>query len=197
MHDSKSDVIAREAARLLHNGNAGSVDEAIHNAAEALGAGNGDSRPGRGRVRKHAQAMAMQELGDLGYAESVRRVLETAERFMTALEESLTDVRTVLAGRAAEAHIDGGVTLYVRAYTTSPINELAQLLVDLGYDEPGFETAETRHGRLDRMTLEDDGLEIVLTRCPPQLESEAKKDLFSGQRIATLTLEELRRMIAR
>lgn len=190
MSDPRTDAIAREAARLLETSRAPTIDEAIRTAAEALGF-RGASLPGPGRVRKHAQAMAMQALGDAGYAESVRAVLLRAERLMTVLVESRPDVEPLLVGRAARGHVDGGVTVHVRAYTDVSIGELARVLVEFGYDEPRFETAETRYGRLDRLRLDDDGIEITVTRCPGRV-ARAATDLFTGRPIRTATLGELR-----
>jgi len=191
-----ADHIAREAARLLHRGRAPTVAEAIRRAADQLGVDDPASWPGPGRVRRHVQAMSMQALGDAGYAESIRQVWVVAERLMTLLEASHLDVRTLLAGRAAEGHIDGGVTLHVRAYTDLPIGVLAETLLRFGYDEPEFDTARTRHGNMDRMRIGDEGQEIVVTRVPPGLESQAALDLFTDRRIEALTLDALRAKMA-
>ena len=101
MTDLRTDQIAREAARLIETGRAESIDAAIHAAADALNLQD-VPLPGRGRVRKHAQAMSMQALGDVGYADSVRNVWEIAEQLMTALEQAMPDDPTLLVGRAAK-----------------------------------------------------------------------------------------------
>ena len=194
MTDLQTDQIAREAARLIETGRAESIDAAIHAAASALNLQD-VPLPGRGRVRKHAQAMSMQALGDVGYAESVRNVWEIAEQLMTALEQAMPDDPTLLVGRAAKGQIDAGVTIHLRIYTKSPIAEIAQALADFDYDEPTFETAQTSSGRLNRLRLTEEGIEIVLTRCLPEMIKDAQVDLFKGQRIETVTLEELREML--
>ena len=194
MTDPQTDQIAREAARLIETGRAGSIDAAIHAAASALNLQDAPL-PGRGRVRKHAQAMSMQALGDEGYADSVRNVWEIAEQLMTALEQAMPDDPTLLVGRAAKGQIDAGVTIHIRIYTTSPISEIAQSLADFDYDEPTFETADTTSGRLNRLRLTEDGIEIVLTRCLPEMLKDAHLDLFKGQPIEMVTLEELREML--
>jgi hypothetical protein len=195
MNDPRTDAIAREAARLIESSRAASIGEAIRAAADALGYNDADL-PGPGRVRQHARALAMQALGDVGYADAVRRVWRVAERVMTVLDQALSDVDPLLVGRAAQGLIDGGVTVHVRLYTDAPIGEVAEALVQFGYEEPAFETANTRLGRLNRVRLEDDGLELVLTRCPPRLAAKPGQDLFSGRPIATVTLAELRRKLA-
>ncbi|MHC4773713.1 MAG: hypothetical protein ACYTBR_00425 [Planctomycetota bacterium] len=195
MNDPRTDAIAREAARLIESSRAASIGDAIRAAADALGFDDVDL-PGPGRVRRHARALAMQALGDVGYADAVRRVWRVAERLLTALDQAMSHVDPLLVGRAAQGLIDGGVTVHVRLYTDAPIGEIAEALVEFGYDEPAFETANTRLGRLNRVRLEDDGLELVLTRCPPHLAGTAGRDLFSGRPITTATLAEIRRKLA-
>ncbi len=191
MTDYRTDEIAREAARLMEFNCAWSIGEAIRAAASALGYHDIDL-PGHGRVRKHAQGLALQALGSDGYARSVGDVWRVAERIMTVLAEAVPDAEPLLAGRAAQGLIDGGVTLHVRVYTQASIGDVAQTLVDFGYEEPGFETAATRFGRLDRLRLADEGIEVLLTRCPPNVVGRSSVDLFSGKPVSTATLAELR-----
>lgn len=195
MTDYRTDEIAREAARLMEFNCAWSIGEAIRAAASALGYHDVDL-PGHGRVRKHAQGRAMQALGSEGYAQSVADVWRVAERIMTVLAEAVPDAEPLLVGRAAQGLIDGGVTLHVRVYTQASIGDVAQTLVDFGYEEPGFETAATRFGRLDRLRLADEGIEVLLTRCPPNVVGRSSVDLFSGKPVSTATLAELRRKLA-
>ena len=72
---------------------------------------------------------------------------------------------------------------------------LGRALADFDYDEPTFETAQTTSGRLNRLRLTEEGIEIVLTRCLPEMIKDAQVDLFKGQPIETVTLEELREML--
>ncbi len=134
----------------------------------------------------------MQAQGSEGYALSVADVWRVAERIMTVLAEAVPDAEPLLAGRAAQGLIDGGVTLHVRVYTRVSIGDVAQTLVDFGYEEPGFETAETRFGRLDRLRMADEGVEVIVTRCPPNVVVRSGEDLFSGKPLSTATLAELR-----
>ncbi len=195
MPDSRTDEIAQRAARLLGSHRARDIDEAIRMAAEALGHERA-VLPGHGRVREHARAMALAALGEAGYAESVRKVWEAAERLMTVLVESMSDARVLLVGRAAAGQIDGGVTVHVRLYTETDIGEVARTLVNFGYGEPEFETAETRLGRLSRLRLEDEGIELVITRCLPHMAGGVEADLFTGRPIETAELEEVRRKLS-
>ena len=192
--DSRTDEIAREAARLVESNRVGSIGEAIRAAASALGYQDVDL-PGHGRVRKHVQGLAMQTLGSEGYAQSVGDVWRVAERVMTVLAEAVPDAEPLLAGRAAQGMIDGGVTLHVRVYTQASIGDVAQTLVDFGYEEPDFETAATRFGRLDRLRLADEGIDVLVTRCPPDVVGRSGEDLFSDKPVSTATLAELREKI--
>lgn len=190
--DPRTDEIARVAARLIEAGRSAAFDEAIRAAAEKLGYRDAHL-PGHGLVRRHAEALSMQAHGAEGNAERRRRILEIAERLMALFAETRDDVEPMLAGRAASGLLGGGEPLHVRLYTRADVGDLARTLVEFGYDEPAFETAETRHGRLSRMRISDDGVEIVLTRCLPELRRDAAKDLFTGAPVATATLADLTR----
>ncbi len=194
MINLRTDQIAREAARLIETDQADSIGQAIRAAADALGFSDAQL-PGHGRVRMHAQAMSMQALGDVGYAESVREVWRAAERLMTVLTEATPAIEPLLVGRAAKGQIDAGVTLHGRAYTRSPIETMAHLLVEFGYEEPAFETVTTKLGRLSRMRLNDDGVELVVTRCLPDMARRSHVNLFTGRPIKTVTLVEVRRLL--
>lgn len=195
MTSKETDLIAREAARLFETGEAASLPEAIAEATERLGLARAEP-PGQGRVRQHIRAMSMQALGGAAYAESVRDVMRRAEEVMTLLETSYDDVRTRLVGRAAKGLVDGGAELHIRVYTRRPLGEIAALLVAQGYVEPDFETANTRYGRLDRMRIAEDEVELVLTRCLPPMLGDAGRSLFTGRAIDAVDLAELGRRIA-
>lgn len=183
-----TDQIAREAARLYELGQASSIGDAIHTAIERLKMA-GTPPPSFGRVREHLRGFAMQALGERGYAAGVQRVLEIAEEVMTLFE----DCAPQLVGRGAKAQIDGGVVLHIRVYTGTPIEKLAEVLEEADYEPPKIETVNTRFGRLNRLRFEEDGQEVVLTRCLPSMTiAERAKDLFTGKKIALLELEELR-----
>jgi hypothetical protein len=186
--------IAREAARLYHEGKAGSVAESIRKASQQVGL-HGSDAPSAGKVRRHVQAMSMQAMGSDAYAAAMKERLRGAEQLMSALDEYYAGVPMFLVGRGAKGQLDGDLVLHVRIYTDAPIKELAQTLVDLGYDEPKFETVNTRHGRLNRLRFEDDDAEILLTRCLPAMLKSAQQDLFTNAPIATLTLKQLREQL--
>jgi hypothetical protein len=193
---NRTDAIAREAARLVSLGSVESIEHAIGRAAETLGFDTA-RLPTPGRVRQHLQAMTMQQLGAEGYNDVVRSVLDAAEQVMTVLEMADHDARTLLMGRAARGHVDGGVTLHIRLYCDVSVTHIAALLVEHGYVEPVFETAETRFGRLDRIRLYEEEGEIVITRCMPDFWPRRSEHLFKDERINAQSLTELRQRLAR
>jgi hypothetical protein len=194
MADPRTDQIAREAARLLETGRADDVAKAIRAAAGNLGFSSAPL-PGAGRVRKHAQAMAMQAMGEAAYNSKRLKVWRVAEQIMTVFEHGMSDASTVLVGRSAEGQIDAGVTIHIRLYTRNSVSEIAAALVQFGYDEMHFDTAETRHGRLNQVKLKEEDFDVVLTRCPPELDVPPNNDLFTGKAIVTMTLPHLRRQL--
>jgi hypothetical protein len=195
MPDPRTDEIAREAARLIETGRIDGLAQAIHQASHALGY-HGVPLPGKGRVRKHAQAMAMQALGEEAYLKRRRRMWEVAEELLAAIDHALPEVNALLVGRAAEGHMDAGVTIHVRLYTRQALPEIVKTLVELGYGEPAFETADTRLGRLDQARFsDDDDFEVVLTRCLPEMFASRGVHLFTGEPLTIRTLAEVRRMM--
>ena len=194
MPDPRTDEIAREAARLMHTGCADDINDALDLAAKSLGYSSA-RLPGHGRVRKHAQAMTMQAIGDAAYHQHVRHIWEIAEQIMTVFEHTMPDVQMLLAGRAAQGLIDAGVTIHIRLYTRHSDVELARALIDFGYDAPEFTSIDTRFGRLQQIRLTDDGVEVALTRCMPELAAHASTDLTTGKSITTLSLPALRKQL--
>jgi len=139
--------------------------------------------------------MAMQSMGEAAYNAKRVRIWQIAEQIMTVFEHVMSDAEPALVGRAAEGQIDAGVTIHIRLYARNSISDIAAALVQFGYDEPSFQTAETRHGRLNQVRVVEEGIDVVLTRCPPELEIAAGIDLFTGKAITTLTLAQLRRQL--
>lgn len=194
MTDPRTDQIAREAARLIELGRTDDIDSAIRIATDALGF-RGAPQPGQGRVRKHAQAMAMQALGAEAYGETRIKIWQIAEQVMSVFEHAMPDTAALLVGRAAQGFFDAGVTIHIRLYTRQPVEEIARVLVEYGYDEPTFETAETRHGRLSQVRITEDSFDVVMTRCLTEMAASSEFDLFTGKSIETITLQALRRKL--
>ena len=194
MPSQRTDQIARAAARLISTGRARTIAEALRAARDTMG-WHDVQMPAYTLVRKHAGAMAMQAMGAEAYAERVRQVWRIAERLMTVLAEGMPDIEPLLVGRVAKGLIDAGATIHIRLYTRAPIADVARALIGFGYEEPDFETINTRHGRLNRMRMSDDGIDVVLTRCLPEMDAEAHVDLFTDRPIETATLNDLRKKI--
>ena len=188
--------LARAAARLYHEGKAKTIADAIRKAVQQHGL-NESETPTQGRVRKHVQALSMQALGGDAYADAVKRRLRAAEQLMSALDEHYAGVPIYLVGRAAKGHVDGDTVLHIRIYTDDSIEDLAQTVVDFGYNEPKFETASTRLGKLNRLRLvdEDAAADIVLTRLLPAMHKSVRHDLFTSAPIAVQTLKQLRHQL--
>ena len=109
---------------------------------------------------------------------------------MGALERAFRG-RTVLCGRGARGQFDGGAQLHVRLYARAELPEIAQLLVEEGFEEPSFETVETVHGRANRLRTALDGVGLAVTRCLPEWWGDRAKDLVTGARTDVRTLEEV------
>jgi hypothetical protein len=194
MVDPRTDQIAREAARIIGKGRTDDIPTAIRLATSALGL-QGVPIPGAGRVRKHAQAMTMQALGEAAYAQARTNLWRIAEQVMAVFEHAMPDAASLLVGRAAQGFFDAGVTVHIRLYTRIDVGAIASALVEYGYDEPEFSTVETRKGRLSQVRFKDESLDIVVTRCMPELKGEASLDLVTGKTIEVIGLEALRRRL--
>lgn len=190
MTDVTTDDLARRAARLIELGRAATVDDALRQVTESLDEWTRSHvrAPSHGLVREHVRGYAMQSMGEQAYHESVRGVWRVAEDVMTLFESH----DPVLVGRAAKGQIDAGATTHIRIYTDEDVGELAQTLVEHEYEEPTFDTINTRWGRLNRLHLEEAGVQIIITRCRPQMRAEAAVNLHDGSRVEVLTLSRLR-----
>lgn len=189
--DARIDLLAQQAARLVHTGKVESVDEAIRRAIEDTGWIE-VPRPSRSLVRRHVQGLTMQAIGAAEYQKRIVDVWEVAERLMAVVD----DCDPHLLGRAARGHIDAGVTLYLRVFTSQRIGVLAQRLVEVGCEEPRFSTADSRHfGRFDRLDFQEEGLHVVITRCSPHQRELVDVDLFTGRPIESIGLIALRQQI--
>jgi hypothetical protein len=135
--------------------------------------------------------MSMQAMGAEAYHESVLDIWRLADELMATIEQIAPGSRPALVGRAAKGHVDAGARLNVRLHTRMPIDCIAAALVDYGYPEPGFDTADTRFGRFDRLRFEEAGCEVVVTRCLPELIDRAGVDLFTGQPLPSLSADQL------
>jgi len=136
-----------------------------------------------------------QDRGDSGHAALTAERLRIAEEIMTLLEMRAAPSELWLVGRAAKGHLDADPKLRIRAHCTAPIGEIAAALVDAGYEEPAFQVAESKWGRLDRIRFREQGVECVVTRCPRAQVLDSSLDLFTGAPVPRIDLAGLRRMI--
>lgn len=206
VHRPIDDEIARDAARLLTDsifagGRVASAAEAIRTAAARRNAE--PSTVPLALVREHVRGLAMETLGVAGYAAHVADILERAEELMTLLAhvgagwgaERCIEPRLALVGRAAKGQVDADPTCRIRVETTRTDAELADLIVAAGYEEPRFETVDSRFGRLSAIVVDDDGVTHRVMRCPPSMRIPFDRDLRSGHPIPSVDLDGLRRAI--
>ncbi|MFO0829206.1 MAG: hypothetical protein U0572_13785 [Phycisphaerales bacterium] len=186
---------ARRAAALLRDGRAKSLDEAIAIAAER--AGLAASEVAVADVRRHAQAMLMQELGDDGYRRHVADVLTRAEEAMTLLSTLPDEPATSLVGRAVRGEVDADPRCRIRVWTDADIGDIAAMFVAAGYAEPEFATVETRWGRLAQLVVDDDGVELRVTRCPPNARVPRDVSLTTKHAVPSASIDEVRTAIER
>lgn len=194
-----NDAIAREAARLLAIGRAEDMDQAIALARQSVDVNGQASRM---RVRRHAQAMSMQAVGEEAYRRRQREMLMLAEEIMTAIEQAFPESGTLLVGRAAGGHFDGDPSIHIRVHNDESTDEIARVLSEFGFDDAdfAFTTLDTAHvGRLSQVewTENEPTVRIVLTRCPSLRVFESASDLVTGKSIATLTLEQVAERLKR
>jgi hypothetical protein len=188
----------REAARLLDAARGGgrslAIEEAIRLAAAR--AGIDPAAISAAEIRDHARGVAMAELGDEGYRRRVAEILGVAESAMTLLEMLPGEPRTVLVGRAAKGQVDADPFCRIRIASDQSSAVIAARLVEAGYEEPSFGTVATRFGRLERLVLVDDGVELRITRCPPAMRIPVDGDLRGAGRVPALDLDGVRETIA-
>lgn len=185
------DRIARRAAALVASGRVADLGAAVRLAAESLGFARGAPLPTDGEVREHLRGMSQEAMGAEAYGALVEETLALAAVVMDALERA-TGGRTLLAGRGARAQFDGGAELHVRLYARAELADIAAVLDECGFEEPAFETVETRHGRANRVRTSLDGVTLCVLRCLPEWWDDRGRDLVTGHPAATRTLEGLR-----
>lgn len=184
----EADPHAEEAARRFDAGTSGSIESAI----DATASRHPEApRPTANHVRRHLRGLAEERLGREGYLQWQAEVLRRGLEVMEGLEGE----RVTLAGRAAQGLLDGDPSLHLRVETNRSIGELAAVLVERGFPEPEFDSMKCMVGRLDRLCFDDDGVEVSLVRCPPAQVSPGRRDLVTGEPVAMLDEEGLRRAV--
>jgi hypothetical protein len=192
--DPATDATAALAARLLHRGEADSIAEAIEAAARRAPRA---PLPSGNLVRRHLRGIAEEALGAEGYQRWRGQVLAVAAQAMRVLDDLLGISLVQLCGRAARGLVDGDPRLDLRAYSKAKIGAIAAALVEAGFEEPQIDTLASRHGRLDRLRLDHEGIELSLVRCPPGQVPMDDRDLVTGERLAVLDAAALQERIDR
>lgn len=188
--DELTDRIAQRAAQHLVAHAERSLDRAVARAATELEAPRGTHMPAAALVRRHAQGIEMEALGQRWYEAAAAARLQHAVRAMEQLERAL-GAPTLLAGRAAKGYTDGDATLHVRVYTKASVAEMADALVGHGFPEPVIRTVETRKGRANELRFDLPDATVAVLRCLPDWRRDSGTDLVTGRPIATRTLEDL------
>jgi hypothetical protein len=197
-HDPRTDLIAREAARLFETGQAPSIRHAVLRAVEALRLPDAPL-PSNLLVRRHCRAMSMAALGEDGYKRRILEMWRWAEELMTAIEHSLPDAETALTGRAARGQLDGGLVIHMRVYSNETVQQLAAAMTEHCSAEPTFETVRTRLGPMNRLRIvdEDDGYEAMLLRIKHTMKVPHDRCVYTDKVLAARTLQELRALLDR
>ena len=180
-----SDFLAREAARLLVEGEAVDAASALRVVAERF-RGAPVTMPTAARVRQHLEAMLMQRLGAEGYAQRVARRMEVADELLSAVDAVTAGDPGYLVGRGAAGAAEPEGTIHLRVYTDLAARHIADQLRDLGCNDPHIRTAITPRGKIDELSFEEEGWPVVLRVCPPALERDVQRDLFTGRRIPVM-----------
>lgn len=193
--NAPQDRAARDAARLVAEGRASSIEAAL----SSLSAG----RELAAAARRHLDAMDLSRLGDSG-VDDVRRdmleaalaVMETIDLMESRLADAGTPYRGVrLMGDAAKGrpHLRGRIHLRVHGDRTTEAwaDELALL-------EPQASrtfTSATRYGRLSGLEVTLEGTVVRIHRCPVDQVPLDAGHLFDGSRIRSADLPTVRRLV--
>ena len=189
--DMELDRIARDAARLLHDGSETTVQAAIcgplrrrgGDAAAAFRGGSGTS------------AMQQQSMGAASWR--VRHSVEAVEECMAGLHWAVEDLELRLAGRAAEGVVDGLEPVWMRVHSTVDDGVLCSVLEEQEFEVTGIGTLETRHGRMTRITAEAAEFDLVLLRCHHRSQVLEAVNLVTGGPVSLVELESFGRRIDR
>ena len=193
-YGSDGDRIAQEAALLLLTKRAEDVPRAVQLAMERMGL-RGSRSPSVSMVRQHVNAMLLQAQGGDAEANIHHTALQVAEDVMTVVEERIRPLEVMLVGRlaAGRSMLDAAdPEIHLRVYARVSVGEIVASLVEHGFEEPVFETAHTRLGRLERIRFSESGVKVTLTHCPPEMLTSAEQDLHTGQPIKRVNLQGVR-----
>lgn len=189
--DRERDRLARGAARLLAADPALGLDTAIARARRASGLSEVPA-PSRSLVYRHLEGVQLASLGQAGFEDRQaierRAVVEVLDLVGVLVRPEGIQV----VGRVATRHVLGGEDVHARVLGGEALHSHADALEAAGLEELRFHTVKTLRGHLPRLALESDGRRFNLTQCPVDWELEPARNLFTGERIASCWLEQLR-----
>ena len=196
MNDHQDDI-ARRAASLLQKDPNLAVIDAISQAVAHLGLPRETPTPSMALVRKHAQALAMEQLGQQGYEQQRYQRLVCIIDFIRQLEHEFPHAKISVVGRSCEGHFDADPHVHIRFVHDTPIHLIADAVERARLPEPEIKTFVSRVGVLEQIHSAFDFAPLTITRCPPRQLTHAHLHLQTGKPIAQRTLMQLEQLLMR
>ena len=189
---SRREELARRAARAMLHAPGLDADAAIREVSGATMPDMAGGPPRRSEVHRHLEAMIQEHLGQAAFEDGRRHRIRLIVEVLDLLDYLASPDAIDVAGRTARGYLVGPVLVFARCYGGHLLEPLADELEASGIEEVRCLAARTRHGHLGRLQFDSDGIRFNVTRCPRTVHAERDRDLFSGEEIAVLSLEELR-----
>ena len=196
MNDHQDDI-ARRAASLLQKDPNLAVTDAISQAVAHLGLPRSTLAPSKALVRRHAQALAMQQLGQQGYEQQRYQRLVCIIDFIRQLEHEFPGAKISLVGRSCDSHFDADPHVHIRFVHDAPVYLIADAVERARLPEPEIKTFVSRVGVLEQIHSAFDFAPLTITRCPPRQLTHAHLHLQTGKPIAQRTLLQLEQLLMR
>ena len=187
MNDHQDDI-ARRAASLLQKDPNLAVTDAISQAVAHLGLPRSTLAPSKALVRKHAQALAMEQLGQQGYEQQRYQRLVCIIDFIRQLEHEFPGAKISLVGRSCDGHFDADPHVHIRFVHDTPVHLIADAVERARLPEPEIKTFVSRVGVLEQIHSAFDFAPLTITRCPPRQLTHAHLHLQTGKPITQRTL---------
>jgi len=191
------DDIARRAASLLQKDPNLAVTDAISQAVAHLGLPRSTLAPSKALVRKHAQALAMEQLGQQGYEQQRYQRLVCIIDFIRQLEHEFPGAKISLVGRSCDGHFDADPYVHIRFVHDAPVYLIADAVERARLPEPEIKTFVSRVGVLEQIHSAFDFAPLTITRCPPRQLTHAHLHLQTGKPITQCTLLQLEQLLMR
>ncbi len=196
MNDHQDDI-ARRAASLLQKDPNIAVIEAISQAVAHLGLPRSTLAPSKALVRKHAQALAMEQLGQQGYEQQRYQRLVCIIDFIRQLEHEFPGAKISLVGRSCDGQFDADPHVHIRFVHDAPVHLIADAVERARLPEPEIKTFVSRVGVLEQIHSAFDFAPLTITRCPPRQLTHAHLHLQTGKPITQRTLLQLEQLLMR